>query len=361
MRDEYLTTQIITYMGNKRKLLPNIELVVNDVCKKLKKNNLVCADAFSGSGIVSRLLKKYSSRLYVNDIAGYSETLNKCYLMSPTDNEIKSITKYVKQANDYVNQDEECESYVEKHWGSKKRAYFTTENGRLIDKYRTYINNIPEKYRSFLLANLLVKCSIHNNTNGHFSAYYKDEKGEGKYGGKNEIDINRITKRIQLDIPVFYRNDCKVEISRMDTNAWIKKIPELDLVYIDPPYNKHPYSIYYFMLDIINDWDINTDIPDTTRGQPLGWDRSNYNSFKHAEAAFEELIKGLRSKFIIVSYNNKGIIPVEKIEKILERKGQVQRYDISHGVYGRLEGIGDYKREKLKEKTNEYLWLIDTR
>ena len=50
MRDEYLTTQIITDMGNKRKLLPNIEVVLGDVCKKLKRNKLVCGDAFSGSG-----------------------------------------------------------------------------------------------------------------------------------------------------------------------------------------------------------------------------------------------------------------------------------------------------------------------
>ena len=46
------------------------------------------------------------------------------------------------------------------------------------------------------------------------------------------------------------------------------KISECDIMYYDPPYNKHPYCIYYFLLDIINNWDIEQEIPDTNRGQP---------------------------------------------------------------------------------------------
>ena len=62
----------------------------------------------------------------------------------------------------------------------------------------------------------------------------------------------------------------------MDTNEWIKKIPEVDLIYYDPPYNKHPYSIYFFMLDIINDWDLTQSIPNTNRGQPKNWYKCTY-------------------------------------------------------------------------------------
>ena len=77
----------------------------------------------------------------------------------------------------------------------------------------------------FLLAQLLVKCSIHNNTNGQFSAYYKDD-----YGGKNNVDIKRITK-IELEMPIFFDNKCNVFISKEILNDWIKNIPKLDIVY----------------------------------------------------------------------------------------------------------------------------------
>ena len=39
------------------------------------------------------------------------------------------------------------------------------------------LNFVKEKYKPFLLAPLIVQCSIHNNTNGQFSAFYKDENG----------------------------------------------------------------------------------------------------------------------------------------------------------------------------------------
>ena len=374
MKDEYLQKQIITYMGNKRKLLPNIESILKDVCVKLGKDTLRSGDAFSGSGIVARLLKRYSSELYVNDRASYSTTLNRCYLSSPNDEEYAKIVGYVDEANKYVHEGHlheghlheghlhgggvgDCVSYIEKNWASETRRYYTKENGGIIDRYRGFIGSIPDEYRSYLMANLLVKCSINNNTNGHFSAFYKDDTGEGKYGGKNGVDTKRITKKIVLENPVLCVNECRSEISCMDTNEWVSTIPELDVVYIDPPYNKHPYSIYYFMLDIINDLSMQ-EIPETTRGQPMGWERSDYNSYRNAEAAFADLIKKIRAKFLIISYSNKGIIPVDKLESILANKGVVTRHEIDHKTYNKLEGLGDYKRTAEKNKTVEYLWVV---
>ena len=54
--------QIITYMGSKRKLLPNVDPILKMVIR-VGKDTLRSGDAFSGSGIVARLLKRYSSEL----------------------------------------------------------------------------------------------------------------------------------------------------------------------------------------------------------------------------------------------------------------------------------------------------------
>ena len=148
-----------------------------------------------------------------------------------------------------------------------------------------------------MLAPLLTEVSKHNNTNGQFSAFYKGEDGIGKYGGKKEIDVARITKKITIPYPIFSEEPCEVFVSKSDVKDWIREIPEVDLVYYDPPYNKHPYSIYFFMLDIINDWKTEEEIPNTNRGQPKNWYKSKYNSFTHAKKAFEDLIKHTRSKF----------------------------------------------------------------
>ncbi len=82
--NDYLTSQIITYMGNKRKLLSHIEIEIDKIQNELGKNALTIGEGFTGSGIVSRLLKTKAEQLYVNDIAGYSKTLNECYLSNPS-------------------------------------------------------------------------------------------------------------------------------------------------------------------------------------------------------------------------------------------------------------------------------------
>ena len=147
----------------------------------------------------------------------------------------------------------------------------------------------------------------------------------------------------------------------MDTNEWITNIPSLDLVYYDPPYNKHPYSAYYFFLNIVNDLDVSAQIPATTRGQPENWERSNYNSTRKAKESFTALIEHTKSKYILVSYNSAGIISLEDMECILAKKGNIRRMDIEHKTYNRMKGIANYKRKKEDIKIKEYLWLVDCR
>ena len=357
-------------MGNKRKFLPILSRIVDYIKTELGED-LVLGDGFSGSGIVSRLFKNNAKSLYTNDIAGYSQTLNQCYLSTPVPALLEQIASAIDAANTFAHDStsgrEGCQRWVREHWAPtgdiKKghRAYFTERNAELIDRYRFFIDSLPESIKPFILAPLLVQASIHNNTNGQFSAFYKDANGVGKYGGKKEVDLLRITKEIRLPVPMLSPVPCQVSVSRMDTNEWVKAIPELDMVYYDPPYNKHPYSIYFFLLDIINDWDISATIPDTNRGQPKCWYKSRYNSFTHAKEAFEDLIKNTRSKFILLSYNSGGIIPFAELEKILKKRGKLTKIPVEHKTYRKFQGIAAYKRKKTFEDVKEYLWLLDCR
>ena len=370
MEHNYLTSQIMTYMGNKRKFLPTIANIVNNIEKEMGRK-ISIAEGFSGSGIVSRLFKTKAHTIYVNDIAGYSETLNKCYLANISDVDKKRINILINQMNVLVDREKPVDytPWISKHWSPEddenikidERVYFTEKNGKRIDKYRHLINQLPHSLQPFLLAPLLIKCSMHNNTNGQFSAFYKDENKIGAYGGKNAVDIKRITKPISLEMPVLCNTNCKVYVNREDTNSWVKKLPKVDLVYYDPPYNKHPYCIYYFLLDIINNWNTNETIPETNRGQPKNWIKSKYNSFTNAEQEFEHLIKNTKSNFIMISYNDGGIIPLDKLDAILSKYGDLMKIPIEHKVYNRLRGIASYKRDGEDEGVKEFIWLLDCR
>ena len=115
------------------------------------------------------------------------------------------------------------------------------------------------------------------------------------------------------------------------------------------------------MLDIINNWKTDAVIPKSNRGQPKNWTKSDYNSFNKAETAFRDLVKNINAKFILLSYNNKGIIPIEHIETILRTRGKLYKFPLTHKTYNKLKGIASYKRESEWSDVKEFMWLVDTR
>ena len=113
------------------------------------------------------------------------------------------------------------------------------------------------------------------------------------------------------------------------------------------------------MLDIINDWDTSIEIPDSNRGQPLNWRTSDYNSSKNAKKAMIDLLKNTNARYILLSYNDGGIIPIHELDKLLkESEQEVTKIPIDHKTYNKLKGISNYKREKEYKKVKEFLYIL---
>ncbi|HTW42151.1 MAG TPA: DNA adenine methylase [Solirubrobacteraceae bacterium] len=95
----YLTDQLVTYIGNKRALLGLIRGAVEDVRRRAGLDKLRILDAFSGSGVVSRMLKQYASELVVNDIEEYAQAISECYLTNREVAPIKAVTSAADTLN----------------------------------------------------------------------------------------------------------------------------------------------------------------------------------------------------------------------------------------------------------------------
>ena len=130
-------------------------------------------------------------------------------------------------------------------------------------------------------------------------------------------------------------------------------------MYYDPPYNKHPYNIYYFLLDIINDWDKTAEIPDTYRGQPATRTKSDYNSSIHAKKAFDDLLANTNAHYVVLSYNNGGIIPIVELDELLAKHAShVDKIPIDHKTYNRMKGLSNYKRTSVAKDVKEFLYVL---
>jgi adenine-specific DNA methylase len=88
--------------------------------------------------------------------------------------------------------------------------------------------------------------------------------------------------------------------------------------------------------------------------------RGLYNSQSKAKEAFEQLIKNTRAKYILVSYNNEGIITELEMKAILSKYGTVTENFIEHLTYNRMKGIAEYKKnpDKPETKIKECLYLL---
>src|SRR6056297_3023057 len=177
----YLSKQIITYLGNKRKLLPYIEKEINQIKKQLKKDKVTSVDLFSGTGIVARMLKKHSSKVIVNDLEAYSKVTNQCYLSNASDFNEAIFNRYQMMIKDKLNH-HLIEGIISKHYAPKddqdiqkgERVFYTKKNAQIIDTIRTAIDEVPKKYQPYFLGPLLYQASVHNNTGGVFKGFYKD-------------------------------------------------------------------------------------------------------------------------------------------------------------------------------------------
>ena len=355
--NNFLSEQIITYIGNKRKLLNYIENKIRDILKDLGVEKAKLCDLFSGSGIVARLMKQYATVLYVNDLEPYSCAINDCYLTNVDEFDQSFYSKMY----DMIMNSEKVEGIITKNYAPKdtnniqmgERVFYTHENAVIIDTIRSATDNVPKPYRKFFIAPLLYEASVHTNTSGVFKGFYKSKTSKiGKFGGDGEFALNRIMGEIHLKQPVFSSNSCPYTIFNEDANSLVEYLYNVDITYIDPPYNQHPYGSNYFMLNVILNNTINSTISNVS-GIPSEWNKSNYNKKDSALVSFEQLIKNIDSKYLIISYNNEGIIPIGQLESILNTYGDVKKEEIKYNTF---KGSRNLMNREIY--TTEYIFVV---
>lgn len=357
---DYLTTQILTYLGNKRSLLKFIGDGVESVKRDLSKERLTFFDAFSGSGIVSRYMKRHASLIIANDLERYSEIVNRCYLTNRSgidEAEFSSVfDEWTRHAQAHQSPGVIARLYAPADSGNIRegeRAFYTRENAVMLDSARAAVDKVvPPKYFDLVMGPLLAEASIHPNTSGVFKGFYKNRKGIGEFGGESRNALTRICGKVELNRPVLSNFECESEVLRGDANEVVKSIPDVDLAYFDPPYNQHPYGSNYFMLNVLAENREPTEISEVS-GIPKGWNHSRYNRRKEAEQAFFDLLLNTPAKYLMVSYNSEGFIKYDRLMEFLQSVGSVRPVEIEYNAF---RGSRNLRGRPLK--VTEYLFVV---
>ncbi len=376
--DEFLFHQLVPYLGNKRRLLHLILQALEQTgTLEIKDGRApIFADFFAGSGVVSRLARQNGYRVIANDWEPYSHALNHAILACVDAPRFERLGGY-QAAIDSLNRLPEVNGWVthnlcprndEIYDPAKDRLFFKRRNGMRIDAMRQQIatwqaqGDINDVEMSALLAPLLYSASFVSNTSGVFKSFHQG------WGGRTKTALERIDSLLWLSPSRF----CELgDASRPVAEMWCVDAQHLarqmqgllvDVAYLDPPYNQHAYGSNYHVLNALTLWD-QVDLPSPdTKGYKSGIDRawrkqrpSAYNSSKHAQKAYENLLATINARYILTSYSTDGnISPQDLLQANLQRgkvtllTQDVPRYRVSK------------QRQSERARVLEFIVITDT-
>jgi adenine-specific DNA-methyltransferase len=132
----------------------------------------------------------------------------------------------------------------------------------------------------------------------------------------------------------------------------VKHLPEVNLAYLDPPYNQHRYFANYHIWETLVRWDApstygiaNKRLDVRTKDH-----RSAFNSKPAMPLALRELVAEVRAETVVLSYNNESWLSREELLDICSVKGHVEIIDVDFKRYvGSQIGVYNKAGERVGE------------
>ncbi|MBX3279826.1 MAG: DNA adenine methylase [Acidobacteria bacterium] len=345
----------MNYIGSKHTLLPFIEQTYRQICDG--SENVVC-DLFAGTGAVGRHFKRLGLRVIANDLQYYSYVLNKAYIEINEPPAFSGLQKeYAREIAQYrtliadpiievlafASNLTRATGFITQNYSPiGSRFYYTEENAERADALRQALEIwksqgiISSEEYFYLLCSLIEAIDQVANTASVYGAFLKKFKASA-------------LKPLTLKPLTLYNHVTNCQVFNLDANELIGQI-ESDILYLDPPYNHRQYGANYHVLETIASYD-SPEIYGITGLRD--YMRSRYCQPKAVVEAFEHLIRTARTKHILLSYNDEGLLSLEDVHRILSLRGEPR---IFMQPYSRFKA--DSERAYKRDETIEYLHYV---
>jgi adenine-specific DNA-methyltransferase len=323
-------------------------------------------DLFSGTSRVGHALKRAGYRVIANDHNAYAHTLGKCYIQSDREELFERAEMLVGEFNALAARfpspgNEEVGSadwFTETY--CRRARYFHPANGRRIFALREAITrkSLEPELESVLLVSLMEGADRVDSTTGVQMAYLKQW-------------APRALKDLTLRVPSLLARAAagKGEAWRLEAVEAARRA-EVDVAYIDPPYNQHSYLGNYHVWETLVRWDAPEVYGTACKRAECRERRSRFNSRVKIRAALREVLWAVRARVLVVSFSDEGsITPAEMEAMLAERAGAASAVTVIGHDYKRYVGaqIGIYnpRGEKVGAvshlRNKEYLYVVRCR
>lgn len=340
--------QRLDYIGSKYQLLG---WITESIQQKTGWSSLAgkrIADLFAGTGIVSYHFRLLGSTVISNDRESYSFTVTKALTRS-------TYTESIKTLIETINRELQTQStygYITKQYSPYEgceRMFFTVDNAKKLDYVRKRIEelkpSISDNEYTFLLASLIVSADKVSNVPSVYGCYLKSFKKKAeKTFILHPIHTNTVAA---AEGSITFNHDVL-------SNEMLEQV-QVDIVYLDPPYNERQYSKNYFPLNILTKTPTELESEPPLKGKtgiPTDCFLSKFcRKEKVVEEAFDKLFKELKTKWLFLSYNSESIVSKQKILDLMGKYGTVS---VIERDYKRFKSF-EYNEDK---QIKEYLFCL---
>jgi adenine-specific DNA-methyltransferase len=330
---------LIKYIGSKRTMVP----LIAAVAARLPVRS--ACDLFAGTTRVGQALRAQGLRVHSNDLATYSEAFGWAYLVAGGSVDRASLRRLLDELGALPGRD----GYFTEAFCRQAR-YVQPHNGRRIDAIRDAIDelDLPPLERGLVLTSLLEAADRVDSTTGLQMAYLKGWSP-------------RSHGALELRLPHAVEGPVG-SVSRLDANELAPAL-DVDLVYVDPPYNSHSYFSNYHVWETLVRWDAPASYGVANKRVDCRERKSAYNSRRAAAAALGDLVERLRAPWLLVSVNDEGFHAPASVHELLVELGYVARVDVDSKRYvGAQIGIHNPRGEKVGRvshlRNREHLFVV---
>ena len=320
---------MIKYLGSKRTLIPTLSTLAE------ASGATTALDLFTGTTRVARAFKSLGMDVIASDIASYSEVFSKTWIELDADRvNQKSLDDALIGLADLPGEP----GYFTQTFCLDAR-FFQPENGARVDAMRAKIESDykgTDLYNPLLTALILAADRV-DSTTGLQMAFLKTW-------------ARRSFNKLQMRDPELLSGP-GLSV-RGDALTLVNALPEVELAYLDPPYNQHRYFSNYHIWESLVRWDK----PDTygiankRLDARLAENKSPFNSKKTMPSAIEKLVSEVKAQTIVLSYNNESWLSKEDLIQMCEARGHVEVVDVDFKRYVGSQ-IGVYNKKGLKVGT----------
>ena len=314
--------------------------------KKYIPNNITTvADAFAGSQSISFFFKQLGFTVYTNDFMNYSNQIGKALI----ENKNEKLLKIDIDLLFSENKNPKKYYIIEKLFTN---IFFVKEEAKLLDSFRSNVELLSPTKKSLALT-IMNRTLTKKITMGHFGHTQALVYANNPERIKRNRSLIRPIKDMFLELVEQYNNAVfdngkNNKSYQGDAIEFIKKIHNVDLLYLDPPYcgSHADYQSFYHLLEtFVENWtEKDKDfINSTKRYFPKIY--SGFDTKKDIINSFEKLfIEAKNIPYWIISYNDRSYPNKEQMIELISKYKLVNVVDKEY-ING-IAGKGSVKGSK---------------